>query len=176
MKWQPAASYHVLATAYDDHALYDEKASDARNKQPMSGPGINEPMLWTTQYGNGRVFITALGHDGSSVAQSTFKATFTRGAEWAATGKVTLPVPADWKDMLAESGFKESDIPKDWKGYWDFWCDKVQVGYRQKNRHPRFWHWPATGCGLQRFFLLVPHFHGRLQREAGQRLRQAPGG
>ena len=37
-----------------------------------------------------------------------------------------------WKDMLAESGFKESDIPKDWKGYWDFWCDKVQVGYRQK--------------------------------------------
>ena len=37
-----------------------------------------------------------------------------------------------WKDMLTESGYKESDIPKDWKGYWDFWCDKVQVGYRQK--------------------------------------------
>jgi multiple sugar transport system substrate-binding protein len=37
-----------------------------------------------------------------------------------------------WKDMLAESGFKDSDIPKDWKGYWDFWCDKVQAGYRQK--------------------------------------------
>lgn len=37
-----------------------------------------------------------------------------------------------WKDMLAEAGFKESDIPKDWKGYWDFWCDKVQVAYRQK--------------------------------------------
>jgi multiple sugar transport system substrate-binding protein len=38
-----------------------------------------------------------------------------------------------WKDMLAEAGFKESDIPKDWKGYWDFWCDKVQAGYRQKS-------------------------------------------
>ena len=37
-----------------------------------------------------------------------------------------------WKDMLADAGFKESDIPKDWKGYWSFWCDKVQVGYRQK--------------------------------------------
>jgi multiple sugar transport system substrate-binding protein len=37
-----------------------------------------------------------------------------------------------WKDMLAESGYKESDIPKDWKGYWSFWCDKVQVGYRAK--------------------------------------------
>lgn len=37
-----------------------------------------------------------------------------------------------WKDMLAEAGFKESDIPKDWKGYWDFWCTKVQDGYRRK--------------------------------------------
>ena len=37
-----------------------------------------------------------------------------------------------WKDMLADAGYKESDIPKDWKGYWNFWCDKVQVGYRQK--------------------------------------------
>ena len=38
-----------------------------------------------------------------------------------------------WKDMLVESGYKESDIPKDWKGYWDFWCDKVQVGYRKNS-------------------------------------------
>jgi len=37
-----------------------------------------------------------------------------------------------WKDMLAEAGFKESDIPKDWSGYWNFWCDKVQPAYRQK--------------------------------------------
>ncbi|MRD46507.1 ABC transporter substrate-binding protein [Caenimonas koreensis] len=38
-----------------------------------------------------------------------------------------------WKDMLADAGFKESDIPKDWKGYWSFWCDKVQPAYRQKS-------------------------------------------
>ncbi len=37
-----------------------------------------------------------------------------------------------WKDMLAEAGYKESDIPTDWKGYWNFWCEKVQTGYRQK--------------------------------------------
>ena len=37
-----------------------------------------------------------------------------------------------WKDMLGEAGFKESDIPKDWKEYWSFWCDKVHSGYRQK--------------------------------------------
>jgi multiple sugar transport system substrate-binding protein len=36
-----------------------------------------------------------------------------------------------WKDMVAQAGFKEADIPKDWKGYWDFWCDKAQPGYRK---------------------------------------------
>src|SRR6185436_15110242 len=38
-----------------------------------------------------------------------------------------------WKDMLAEAGFKESDIPKTWKAYWDFWCSKAQAGYRKKS-------------------------------------------
>jgi hypothetical protein len=94
LKWQPDGTYHVLATAYDDHSRYDEKASDARNKQPMSGAGVDEPMLWTTQFGNGRVFITALGHDIAAASEETFKVTFARGAEWAATGKVTLPIPA----------------------------------------------------------------------------------
>jgi uncharacterized protein len=95
LKWQPENTYHVLATAYDDHSLYDDKASDARNKQSMSGVGINEPILWTTPYGNGRVFVTALGHDGVTSAEPTFEVTFTRGAEWAATGKVTLPIPPE---------------------------------------------------------------------------------
>jgi multiple sugar transport system substrate-binding protein len=43
-----------------------------------------------------------------------------------------------WRDMLAEAGFKENDIPKDWKGYWSFWCDKVQTGYRQKTGNRGF--------------------------------------
>ncbi len=36
-----------------------------------------------------------------------------------------------WSDMLQQAGFKESDIPKDWKGYWAFWCEKVQPAYRR---------------------------------------------
>lgn len=43
-----------------------------------------------------------------------------------------------WKDMLAEAGFKDSDIPKDWKGYWEFWCEKVQPAYRQKTGNRAF--------------------------------------
>ena len=38
-----------------------------------------------------------------------------------------------WKDMLAEAGYKESDIPKTWAAYWDFWCTKAQAGYRKKS-------------------------------------------
>src|SRR6476620_11016103 len=37
-----------------------------------------------------------------------------------------------WRDMLAEAGYKESDIPKTWKAYFDFWCGKAQEGYRKK--------------------------------------------
>jgi len=37
-----------------------------------------------------------------------------------------------WIDMLQEAGFKESDIPTQWKAYWSFWCDKVQPAYRKK--------------------------------------------
>jgi type 1 glutamine amidotransferase len=90
LRWQPEGRYHVLATAYDDHALYSGKA-----RQPIPGPGLHQPMLWTTQYGMGRVFATTLGHSPDEVRQPGFGTTFARGAEWAATGKVTLPVPPE---------------------------------------------------------------------------------
>ena len=43
-----------------------------------------------------------------------------------------------WIDMLSDAGFKESDIPKDWKSYWSFWCDKVQPASRQKTGQRTF--------------------------------------
>jgi len=90
LRWQPEGAYHVLATAYDDHALYNGRA-----RQPTPGAGIHQPILWTTQYGKGRVFVTTLGHGVDEVRQQAFGVTFARGAEWAATGKVTLPIPAE---------------------------------------------------------------------------------
>jgi multiple sugar transport system substrate-binding protein len=36
-----------------------------------------------------------------------------------------------WVDMLEQAGLKESDIPKTWKEYWAFWCEKVQPGVRR---------------------------------------------
>jgi type 1 glutamine amidotransferase len=90
LKWQPEGSYHVLATAYDDHALYN-----GRSNQPIPGPGTDEPSMWTTQFGMGRVFATALGHDPMDTENPTFKITFARGVEWPATGKVTIAPPPE---------------------------------------------------------------------------------
>jgi type 1 glutamine amidotransferase len=90
LRWQPEGSYHVLATAYDDHSLYQGKA-----RQPIPGAGIHQPILWTTQFGKGRVFVTTLGHGPDEVRGQAFGVTFARGAEWAATGNVTLPIPPE---------------------------------------------------------------------------------
>jgi uncharacterized protein len=90
LKWQPKENYRILATAWDDHSLYKGKA-----RQPIPGPGLDQPMLWVSDYGQGHVFVTALGHDAESMKSAAFITTFVRGAEWAATGKVTIPVPAE---------------------------------------------------------------------------------
>jgi type 1 glutamine amidotransferase len=68
---------NVLATAYDD--------------PKNGGSGKDEPMLWTLNYGKGRVFYTALGHEVPAMQEAGFAITFARGAEWAGTGEVTLP-------------------------------------------------------------------------------------
>lgn len=97
LKWQPTGaspegSYHVLATAYDDHSLYKPN-----EKQPIPGAGMQQPMMWTVKFGAGRVFATALGHDADAMKLPGFLTTLARGAEWAATGRVTIPVPEELK-------------------------------------------------------------------------------
>lgn len=78
----PAKNMKVLATAY----------ADPKHK----GSGRDEPMLMTLDYGQGRVFHTTLGHIDYSMRCVGFRATLLRGTEWAATGKVTIPVPEDF--------------------------------------------------------------------------------
>ncbi len=79
----PAKNMHILATAY--------------SSKDQGGTGTNEPILWVIPYGKGRVFTTVLGHvnGGETVAIRCigFQTVVARGSEWAATGKVTLPIP-----------------------------------------------------------------------------------
>ena len=67
-----------------------------------------------------------------------------------------------WIDMLSQAGFKEGDIPKGWKDYWDFWCGKVQSGYRQKTGTRMFAIGQPMGVDFERLLLFVPDLHGRL--------------
>jgi type 1 glutamine amidotransferase len=81
----------ILATAYSDVE---------KNAQPwepsVSGTGQNVPMLMTVNYGEGRVFHSTLGHFDYSMECVGFITTFQRGTEWAASGKVTQTIPADF--------------------------------------------------------------------------------
>ncbi len=76
----------ILATAFDD-------PNNCVGPQHGCGSGRDEPLIWTSKFGAGRVFQTALGHDVKAMGSAGFITTFQRGTEWAATGEVTLPVP-----------------------------------------------------------------------------------
>lgn len=83
----PGNNLTLLATAYSD--------------PKTRGTGEHEPILFTVHYGQGRVFQTALGHAGGENPPPAmqcvgFIVTLRRGAEWAATGDVTQPVPDDF--------------------------------------------------------------------------------
>lgn len=66
------------------------------------GSGRDELAMFTVNYGKARIFHTTLGHAGNSLNDNVamqcagFQVTLLRGAEWAATGEVTLPVPDDF--------------------------------------------------------------------------------
>ncbi len=78
----PAVNMTILATG-----------KDMSGRPPTDR---HEPMLMVIDYGKGRVFHTALGHDDYSQEGIGFITTFLRGTEWAATGKVTLPIPEEF--------------------------------------------------------------------------------
>jgi type 1 glutamine amidotransferase len=60
--------------------------------EEKNGDGPRQaPILVAARWGKGRVFCTLLGHDLTAMQAGEFIATFVRGTEWAATGKVTLP-------------------------------------------------------------------------------------
>ncbi|MFS4418440.1 ThuA domain-containing protein [Maribacter sp. 2307ULW6-5] len=87
----PFENATILATAYADV----EKNAPPWDPN-VKGLGQHVPMLMTVNYGKGRIFHTTLGHFDYSMECVGFMTTLQRGAEWAATGKVTQAVPKDF--------------------------------------------------------------------------------
>ena len=100
MAFHPDARVEVLATAYEDAAMYhpdhvtEKYPPDAYSPERVAAmPGMNgrHPQVWVQNYGQGRVFSITLGHGPDTIQYDGFRTLFARGAEWAATGEVTLP-------------------------------------------------------------------------------------
>ncbi len=84
---------HILAEAY----------SDTSN----SGRGMMEPVVLFNTRGRGRVFHNILGHNERAMKNTGWKTLMLRGTEWAATGKVTIPVPVE---LALENPSKTHDL------------------------------------------------------------------
>lgn len=126
LAWHPDATPRVLASVVDEPEAYLDGAYYAVDAMPgpklydpqevakLPGVGETHPVVWTNDYGAGRVFALTLGHVGASTIEDAhagresgrevgptidvaartagYVNLLRRGTEWAATGRVTLPV------------------------------------------------------------------------------------
>ncbi|MHC4198510.1 MAG: ThuA domain-containing protein [Planctomycetota bacterium] len=77
----------VLCTAFSD--------------RKQRGSGKDEPVVIHTKLGKGRCFHLVLGHDVRAMQNVGWRTLMLRGTEWAATGKVTIPIPGNWPTARA---------------------------------------------------------------------------
>lgn len=99
----PAKWLHAKDELYDRMRGPGNIASllyTAYSNPDTGGSGREEPLLFTVEWGKGRIFHTMLGHASPTAENNPamqcvgFQITLLRGAEWAVTGKVTQKVPA----------------------------------------------------------------------------------
>lgn len=91
--------------------MYDQMRGPANIKDLLysgktdpktGGSGREEPLVFTVDYGKARIVHIMLGHcgptfeDNPSMQCIGFQTLLLRSAEWAATGKVSQPVPSDF--------------------------------------------------------------------------------
>jgi type 1 glutamine amidotransferase len=112
MQWDEKARVRVLATAFDSADSYAPERAGPKypaelyapgKLAQMSGMNAEHPQVWTVEYGSGRVFCISLGHGPDTLQYDGVRGLIARGAEWAATGSVTIPVEAGTKAFLPVS-------------------------------------------------------------------------
>ena len=117
----PDELYHKLVNSQN---VQFHTLAAAHSSTASGGTGNDEPMAITLNFGKGRVFATPLGHVWTnqphtkpSISDPKFKILLCRGAEWAATGKVTLGT--EWKDVRAHNQLKSEEQSQGWKILFD---------------------------------------------------------
>ncbi len=117
----PDELYHRLVNTQGVPYTLLAKAVAAKER---GGSGVDEPMALTIEYGRGRVFHTPLGHvwkgnhdQKASILDLQFRALLCRGAEWAATGAVTLP--PEWVDVRPHNTLSPEDAAAGWRLLFD---------------------------------------------------------
>ena len=102
----PVSWTHAKDELYDDRmrgsAMNMTVLATAFSDKSTGGSDRHEPVLMAIRWGKGRIFHTTLGHVWNDQTEYPalecvgFKATFQRGTEWTATGKVTQKIPANF--------------------------------------------------------------------------------
>jgi uncharacterized protein len=87
---------HPITQGLEDFEADDELYAKLQGDTPInvlveadsSWSNKTEPLVFTLEYGEGRVFHETFGHDGKALDNPTIQKLIQRGCEWAATGKV----------------------------------------------------------------------------------------
>jgi type 1 glutamine amidotransferase len=93
--------------------------SSSFSKPEFGGTDMHEPMVWFAPFGKGRVVTTSMGHLGTADTSHDalhcvgFQTILARSTEWAATEKVTLPVPEGFPTLDKTSVIEPSKV--NWK-------------------------------------------------------------
>jgi len=98
---------HPITKGISDFHIFDELWIDAginesfqvlgsATKKEATGEDCKkQPAIFVSDYGEGRIFHTILGHDERSLRNSGFRTLISRAAEWAATGEVNTSIPQE---------------------------------------------------------------------------------
>jgi type 1 glutamine amidotransferase len=92
---------HPVTSGLTDFYILDELWINAEQNESFEVLGValnieedtgEQPAILVGSYGKGRIFHTILGHNETALRNPGFQTLILRAAEWASTGKASIPV------------------------------------------------------------------------------------